>query len=141
MGFFSKILGIDKGIDVTARNCVTHMKSIQPYIKDKNELIKYLSANNIEYGVYEDTNDMLWNIKLSVAQTIKFVRYDNDVSFVSGNFQILEGNPLEAVSFSIFSNVIKYKIDYKYKKYNTPLPSQCQTFINSLNSYGINGGF
>jgi hypothetical protein len=64
MGFFSKIFGIDKGIEVTARNCVEHMKKIQSYVNLQDELKKFLEVNNIPYGIMkdEDMEAVYWDI-------------------------------------------------------------------------------
>lgn len=143
MGFFSKVFGIDKGIDITARNAIEHMQQIQKYVNNRDELIKYLSMNNINYAIdksfMDDTKENLrWAIQVSKMQVLQFMHSDN---FIQGYFDEMQGNPLEPVSFLISDISITYSIDMAYEMQGVPLPSMCQTFINSLQTRNIQKGF
>lgn len=144
MGFFSKVLGIDKGIDITARNTVEHMQEVQKYVGNRDELIKYLSVNNLHYVLDEDFTDntkknLRWAIQVSKMQTLQFTHTDGN--FIHGYFDDMQGNPLDAISFSIADFSITYSIDIAYEMQGIPLPSMCQTFINSLQTRNIQKGF
>ncbi len=144
MGFFSKVLGIDKGIDITARNAVEHMKQVQKYVNDRDELIKYLSINNLHYVLDEDFTDrtkknLRWAIQVSKMQVLQFTHTDSN--FIHGYFDEMQGNPLDAISFSIADFSITYSVDMAYEMQGVKLPSMCQTFINSLHSRNIQKGF
>lgn len=134
MGFFSKILGIDKGIDLVARDCVEHMQQVQKLIHSKDDLKAYLSNNNITYGIYEGEKDILWDLKLSSTQTIRF---STNEQYIMGHFDKLSNNPLNPVTFFISDDSITYETDYAYKRQNVPLPDACQTFIKSLESRNV----
>ena len=67
-------------------------------------------------------------------QAIRFLTHDNVIMW---HFDKLSNNPLNPVSFMIEEDYITYTIDYAYKRDNVPLPSLCQTFIQSLESRNI----
>lgn len=139
MSFFSKIFGIDRGIDIAARKAVNHMQDIQKYIGERNELIKYLNVNKIDYFfendiLNKDVNNLCWNFKIANNQILHFVESD---SLISAHFQGHPSNPLEAVDFVISHNRIWYNIGYPWKHQNRPIHQYCQTFIKSLNSHNI----
>lgn len=134
MGFFSKIFGIDKGIDLIARDCVEHMQQVQKFINSRDDLIVYLDSNTIPYGTYEDSKNILWDLKLSSSQIIRF---RTDEKYIMGSFNKFSSNPLNPVSFIIADDDITYNTDYAYKRDNVPLPSACQTFIQSLESRNV----
>lgn len=134
MGFFSKMLGIDKGIDIIARDCVKHMQQVQKLINSTDDLIAYLHSNTIPYGINENGKDIVWDLKLSSSQIIRFRTNENDIM---GNFDMFSNNPLNPITFIINDEFIAYYTNYAYKRDNVPLPSACQTFIKSLESRNI----
>lgn len=134
MGFFSKILGIDKGIDLIARDCVKHMQQVQKLINSRDDLIAYLHSNTIPYGINENGKDIIWDLKLSSSQIIRFRTNENHIM---GNFDMFSSNPLNPITFIVNDEFIAYYINYSYKRDNVPLPSACQTFIKSLESRNI----
>ena len=143
MGLLSKIFGIDKGIDITAKNCIEHMIEVQKYVNDREKLIKYLSSNNINYIINkslsnETTLHLNWAINIGKIQRLELTHTDN---YIYADFNEILNNPLTPISFSISDNGISYNIDVIYTIQNIPLPSMCQTFIKSLETRNIHKQF
>ncbi|MCD4758964.1 MAG: hypothetical protein K8R39_11885 [Arcobacteraceae bacterium] len=136
MGFFSKVLGMDKTAQDMATLIALHLEAIKSLDFNKKNIQEYLNKNNIDNVIMND-GWLKWQIIFKSKDILTLRLYDEnkeDLS-VSAYFDIFSNSPLSEISMMCSD---KYKdIDIgNYKGYESQMSSIAKVFVETLEELG-----
>ncbi len=134
MGFFTKIFGIDQGIENFTKNLVEILFVYQKYLNNRATLINLLNNSHIQYRSNNVDNGVIhWDLKIGPEFTHFMLNEESNTIFVS--FSEFHYSPYTPIKIFINDNKIDCLILYPI---NTSIdPVLCNIFLKMLNKYGI----
>jgi|SaaInl8_200m_RNA_FD_contig_31_134063_length_849_multi_7_in_0_out_0_1 hypothetical protein len=132
MGFFSKVLGMDKTIEDMAKAIAYHMREIKDFNYEKDDIKQFLDARGIP-NIDMDSGWFKWVITFKTGDELTFrLDYQDEDKQLQAYFDYYANTPLGKLSFQ-FSNANWY---YSVSEYDE-VPSLCKTFLKHIELYGV----